>query len=134
MKYDYKRYQLNSYRHGLITQDKLFGRPTIFFNCETQHESITKLNDYHDLHSRHTHNIICLPVDLTGNETGDNYEIYFYHENNLGSKFHINEKLNIEHLFFKDFGVPATNFTNYIFDDNLNFVSRVDTLTGVVNV
>jgi hypothetical protein len=115
---------LNSFRHGLITRDKLYGRPTIFFNCETQHESIDKIKHYQDLHKQGTYNIICIPVDLNGKESGDNYEIYFYHENTLKSYFHVNEKLDLFHDFFKDFGTPTTNFTNWNFDSKLNFIGR----------
>lgn len=126
MRYDFKKYQLNSFRHGLVTGDKLYGRPTIFFNCETQHESIVKIKHYQDIHAQGTHNIICIPVDLTGKESGDNYEIYFYHENTLKSRFHINEKLDLSHEFFKDFGAPESNFTNWNFDNKLNFVGKSD--------
>lgn len=124
MRYDYQKYQLNSFRHGLVTQDKLYGRPTIFFNCETQHSSIDKIKQYHLLHEKNTHNIICIPVDINGKESGDNYEIYFYHENSLKTKFHVNEKLELSHQFFKDFGPPIQNFTNWHFDKKLNFVSK----------
>ena len=123
MKYDYKKYQLNSYRHGLITQNKLYGRPSIFFNCETQHNSISKIQKYQKLRNQ-DYNIICLPLDLTGHESGDNYEIYFYHENVLGTVFHVNEKLTETHLFFKDFGSPSANFCNWYFDDKLNFIKK----------
>ena len=122
MLFDYTKYELNSYRHGLITGDKLYGRKTIFFNCETQHESIYKIKHYQDLHKQDTHNIICIPIDLNGKESGDNYEIYFYHENILKSRFHINEKLTLAHAFFQDFGAPKKNFTNWNFDSHLNFV------------
>jgi hypothetical protein len=124
MKYDHVKYQLNSFRHGLVTGDKLHGRPTIVFNCETQHSSIHKIKHYQDIFASGTHNVICLPIDITGSETGDNYEIYFYHENKLKSKFHVNEKLPTTHAFFREFGAPTENFTNWHFDSHLNFVGK----------
>jgi hypothetical protein len=134
MLFDYTKYQLNSYRHGLVTRDKLYGRKTIFFNCETQHESIYKIKHYQDLHKQGTHNIICIPVDINGKESGDNYEIYFYHENKLKTEFHVNEKLDKEHLFFKSFGRPLQNFTNYMFDSKLNFSKKTTSFEEVLGV
>lgn len=134
MFFNYKIHQLNSYRHGLVTSDKLYGRPTVFFNCETQHESIEQLAKYQNLFQKFTHNLICLPHDLTGNESGDNYEIYFYHENKLHSKFHINEKLNSDHSFFLTFGRPSENFTNYIFDSKLKFIKKTNNFDEVLDV
>ena len=134
MFFDYKIHQLNSYRHGLVTSDKLYGRPTVFFNCETQHESITKIEHYKKLFQKFTHNVICLPYNLTGNESGDNYEIYFYHENKLNTAFHINEKLDPGHSFFATFGQPSENFTNYIFDGKLNFIKMTNNFNEVLDV
>lgn len=134
MLFDYKIYQLNSYRHGLITNNKLYGRPTVFFNCETQDSSISKLDQYKTLYEKSTHNVICLPYDLSGKESGDNYEIYFYHENKLKTKFHVNEKLDKDHLFFRSFGIPLQNFTNYIFDGKLQFVKKTTAFEEVLNV
>lgn len=134
MIFDYKTHQLNSYRHGLITLDKIYGRPSVFFNCETQHDSIKQISNYKTLFGKFTHNVICLPFDLTGKEPGDNYEIYFYHENTLESPFHVNEKLDQNHSFFQTFGRPTENFTNYIFDSKLNFLKRTTDFSEVLDV
>ena len=134
MMFDYKKYQLNSYRQGLITYNKLFGRPTVLFNCESQHSSIDNIEKYKTLYKKFTHNIICLPFDLSGNETGDNYEIYFYHENKLKTDFYVVEKLGKWHPFFNDFGVPSENFTNYIFDSKLHFIKESTDFNEVLDV
>jgi hypothetical protein len=134
MVFDYKVHVLNSYRHGLITNDKMYGKPTIFFNCETQHESIYKIEKYKNIFEKCTHNVFCLPYDLTGHEPGDNYEIYFYHENKLNTPFHVNEKINGEHSFFTLYGKPQQNFTNYIFDSKLTFIKSTVNVDEVLNV
>ena len=77
---------------------------------------------------------MCLPCNLSGNETGDNYEIYFYHENKLKNEFHVNEKIDRQHPFFKDFGIPLENFTNYIFDSKLNFIKKTKNFSEVLDV
>ena len=52
----------------------------------------------------------------------------------MKSKFHINEKIDKDHLFFQSFGRPLENFTNYIFDSNLKFIKKTTSFEEVLNV
>ena len=121
MLYDHRKYQLNSLRLGLVTCDRLLGRKSIFFNCASQCKEIDRIDRYNQLYETNLYNLILLPVNLLSQEPGDNYDIYQYYENMLGVSFTVCEKINVDHLFFKDFSAPTENFTNYVFDEKLKF-------------
>ena len=80
---------------------------------------------YKDLHAKNEHNIIVIPFDNNGTEPGDDYEIVAYYENILGIEFYVTEKINASHQFFKDFGIPTNDFTEYHFDAKTRFVRKV---------
>jgi glutathione peroxidase-family protein len=80
---------------------------------------------YLDLWKKNEHNIIAIPFDNDGTEPGDDYEIMAYYENILGFKFYVVEKIDVTHKFFKDFGEPTTDFTEYHFDNKTKFVRKV---------
>jgi glutathione peroxidase-family protein len=134
MIYDYKKYQLNSLRTGFITENKLFGKINIFFNCASQCPDIFKIKIYNKLFNSKNYNLILLPINLNGHEPGDDYEIYHYYENILETKFTICEKLEVNHIFFNDFGIPNINFENYIFDQKLNFIKKTQNISEFVDV
>ena len=69
-------------------------------------------------------NMVAIPFNYEGSEPGDNYEIYTYYENVLGIKFYVTEKLSMDHVFFKDFGIPEKNFTEYHFDSKTKFIGK----------
>lgn len=118
-------YQLNSMRLGLIDEDQLYGKPSIFFTCASQENNVKlKIKKYIDLHMQSSTNIIALPFDHDGNEPGDNYDIISYYENELGIDFFVSEKLDVNHIFFKDFGTPDKNFTEYHFDKNNKHIGK----------
>jgi hypothetical protein len=119
-------YQLNSLRLGLVHEDNIYGKSTIFLAMGSQSPD-TKLHvDYYkDLHQKGEHNIIAIPFDNNGTESGDDYEIVAHYENILGIKFYVTEKIKASHQFFKDFGVPTNNFTEYHFDAKTKFVRKV---------
>jgi len=75
-----------------------------------------------------------MPVDLNGGEPGDNYDIYQYYENVLAVKFPVLEKIDTGHIFFKDFGIPTNNFTNYVFDSKLKFIKKTNNIEEAINV
>jgi len=123
--YQSKTYQLNSLRLGLIHEDNIHGKPTIFVAMESQAPDVSnKVKKYINLQESGDYNIIMLPVNLNDHEPGDNYEIYTYYENVLGIKFYVTEKISIDHVFFKDFGIPEKNFTEYHFDAKTKFVRK----------
>lgn len=135
MLYDYKRYQLNSLRTGLITNNKLFNKISIFFNCASQSNNVKQvIQKYNELHESGLYNFIAMPVNLDNNEPGDNYDIYQYYENTLTVKFPVLEKIEIDHIFFKDFGTPTDNFTNYVFDPKLKFIRKTNSIGEAINV
>lgn len=134
MLYDYKKYQLNSLRLGFITSNKLETRKSIFFNCASQSKEANRINRYNELYETGLYNLILLPLDLYGEEPGDDYDIYQYYENVLGVRFPVCEKLEQDHIFFKDFSAPTENFTNYVFDKKLKFVVRTTDIEEAVNV
>lgn len=134
LKYDHKKFQLNSFRTGFISNNKLFGKLNIFFNCASQSPDRFKIKIYNQIYESKKFNLILLPVDLNGYEPGDNYEIYHYYENILETKFTICEKLNNDHIFFKNFGIPTVNFENYIFDEKLNFIKKTFNIDEFINV
>lgn len=134
MLYDYKKYQLNSLRTGFITNNRLYNKISIFFNCASQSADIDKIQNYNQLYKTGLYNLILLPVDLNGCETGDNYDIYQYYENILKVKFSVCEKIDKNHIFFKDFIAPTENFTNYIFDNKLRFLKKTNNLEEIINV
>lgn len=80
---------------------------------------------YNDLLAENQHNIIAIPFDNNGTEPGDNYEIVAHYENILGIEFYVTEKINASHQFFKDFGVPTNDFTEYHFDAKTRFLRKV---------
>jgi len=123
MHYKSKIYQLNSLRLGLVNEDHMWGRPSIFFTIGSQKADVrATVQKYIDLHEKGSHYIVAIPYDIDGSEPGDNYEIYTFYENFLGIKFHVTEKIHQSHQFFRDFGHPVNNFTEFHFDDKTNFV------------
>lgn len=134
MLYDHNKYQLNSLRTGFITNNKLFGKFSIFFNCASQAPDQYKIKTYNQLYDCNNYNLILLPINLNGYEPGDDYEIYHYYENILQTKITICEKLTNDHKFFKDFGLPTINFENYIFDKKLNFIKKTSNINEFINV
>ena len=79
MYYKSRIYQLNSLRLGLITEDNIFGKPTIFIAMGSQTPEVTKLaKRYQDLYTENNVNLVAIPFDNDGTEPGDNYEIYTY--------------------------------------------------------
>jgi hypothetical protein len=126
MYYKSRIYQLNSLRLGLITEDNIFGKPTIFIAMGSQTPEVTKLaKRYQDLYKENNVNLVAIPFDNDGTEPGDNYEIYTYYENVLGFKFYVTEKISDDHIFFTDFGTPNKNFTEYHFDKKTKFIEKI---------
>ena len=121
-------YQLNSLRLGLVNDDSIYGKPTIFFTIETQKTNKQDIQKYLEYHKANTHNLIAIPYNFSGGEPGDDYDIYQYCENVLGIKFHVTEKINSDHIFFKHFGTPEKNLTNYFFDNKTRFQYKKETL------
>ena len=126
MHYKSRHYQLNSLRLGLIHEDNIYGRPTIFLVMGSQSPDTKSHIDYYkDLHAKNEHNIIVIPFDNNGTEPGDDHEIVTHYENILGIEFYVTEKINASHQFFKDFGVPTNDFTEYHFDAKTRFLRKV---------
>jgi len=126
MHYKSRNYQLNSLRLGLIHEDNIYGKPTIFLVMGSQSPDTKSHVDYYkDLHDKNEYNLIIIPFDNNGTEPGDDYEIVAYYENVLGIKFYVTEKAKASHQFFKDFGTPTNDFTEYHFDDKTRFVRKV---------
>ena len=116
-------YQLNSLRLGLVHEDNIYGKPTIFIAMGSQSPDIkAKIDIYNDLHSKNEHNVIAIPFDRNGTEPGDDFEIVAHYENILGFKSYVTEKIDATHRFFEDFGIPTKNFTEYHFDSNTKFL------------
>ena len=134
MLYDHRKYQLNSLRLGFITNDRLYNKISIFFNCASQSLNIDKIQEYNRLFETGLYNLVLLPLNLNGCEPGDNYDIYQHYENNLGVKFSVCEKIVTDHAFFKDFTEPTENFTNYIFDKKLKFIKKTNNLKEITDV
>jgi glutathione peroxidase-family protein len=86
-------------------------------NIKTHMEIIKKYNQQ-DI------NVIAIPFDNNGSEPGDDYEVVAHYENILGIKSYVTEKINSSHRFFKDFGEPTTDFTEYHFDNKTKFVRK----------
>ena len=119
-------YQLNSLRLGLVHEDNIYGKPTIFLAMGSQSPDTKPHIDYYkDLHAKNESNRIAIPFDNKGTEPGDDYEIVAHYENVLGIKFYVTEKIDPSHKFFKDFGVPTSDFTEYHFDDKTKFMRKV---------
>lgn len=126
MHYKSIKYQLNSLRLGLVHEDNIYGKPTIFLAMGSQSPDMQPHIDYYkDLYAKKEQNIIIIPFDNNGTEPGDDYEIVAHYENILGIKFYVTEKIDSTHLFFKDFGVPVNDFTEYHFDAKTKFMKVV---------
>jgi hypothetical protein len=134
MLYDHRKYQLNSLRLGFITNNRLYDKKNIFFNCASQSRDVNKINRYNELYETGLYNLILLPLNLFGGEPGDDYDIYQYYENVLRVHFSVCEKITADHVFFKDFSPPTENFTNYVFDKKLKFIMRTNNLEVAINV
>lgn len=127
MHYISKIYQINSLRLGLVHEDSLQGKPTIFFTCASQIKDIKeKIKKYIDLNNQKNVNVVALPYNHNGLEPGDNYDIYAYYENFLNISFYVAEKIESNHKFFTDFGVPNQNFTEYHFDKKNRFIGKYE--------
>jgi len=126
MYYKSKVYQLNSLRLGLIHEDNIYGKPTIFLAMGSQSPDVRLHIDYYkDLYAKKEQNIIVIPFNNNGTEPGDDYEIVAHYENVLGIKFYVTEKIDASHQFFEDFGVPTSEFTEYHFNAKTRFVRKV---------
>ena len=126
MHYKSMIYQLNSLRLGLVHEDNIYGKSTIFTVMGSQSPNIIKQIDYYkSLLVKNEHNIIIIPFDHNGSEPGDDYEIVAYYENILGFNSYVTEKIDETHRFLKDFGPPTKDFTEYHFDSKTKFMRRV---------
>ena len=126
MHYKSRIYQLNSLRLGLVHEDNIYGKPTIFVAMGSQSPDVkTHMDHYKDLLAKNEKHIVAIPFDNNGTEPGDDYEIVAHYENILGFKSYVTEKINASHQFFKDFGVPTNDFTEYHFDAKTKFVRKV---------
>ena len=126
MHYKSKKHQLNSLRLGLVHEDNIYGKPTIFLAMGSQSSDVQpRIHYYKDLHTKGEQNIIVIPFDINGTEPGDDYEIVAHYENVLGIKFYVTEKIDASHQFFRDFGVPTSEFTEYQFNAKTRFVRKV---------
>jgi len=126
MHYKSMIYQLNSLRLGLVHENNIYGKPTIFIAMGSQSPDVKSQIDYiKGLFEKNTHNIIAIPFDNNGTEPGDDYEIVAHYENILGINSYVTEKIDATHKFFEDFGVPVKDFTEYHFDDKIKFVRKV---------
>ena len=123
MHYKSRTYQLNSLRLGLVHEDNIYGKPTVFVTVGSQGPNVKQtVKKYLQMHNEGKHNVIAIPYDLEGWEPGDDYEIYTYYENFLGIEFYVTEKLKRDHIFFKHFGIPTKNFTEYHFAKDTAFI------------
>jgi hypothetical protein len=119
-------YQLNSLRLGLVHEDNIYGKPTIFLAMGSQSSDIKlHMEHYKELNDSKDVNLVAIPFDNNGTEPGDDYEIVAHYENMLGIEFYVTEKIDASHQFFKDFGVPTNDFTEYHFDAKTKFVRKV---------
>ena len=119
-------YQLNSLRLGLVHEDNIYGKPTIFLVMGSQSSDIkSHMEHCKELYDSKEVNLVAIPFDNDGSEPGDDYEIVAHYENILSIKFYVTEKINASHQFFKDFGAPTSDFAEYHFDDKTKFVRKV---------
>ena len=119
-------YQLNSLRLGLVHEDNIYGKPTIFLVMGSQSPDIkSHMEHCNNLNKDKEVNLVAVPFDNNGSEPGDDYEIVAHYENILGIKFYVTETIKASHQFFKDFGVPTIDFTEYHFDAKTKFVRKV---------
>jgi len=125
MYYKSRIYQLNSLRLGLVHEDNIYGKPTIFLVMGSQSPDVDPhIKYYKELANKGNVNLVAIPFDNNGSEPGDDYEIVAHYENMLGIKFYVTEKIDASHQFFKDFGVPKNDFTEYHFDNETKFVRK----------
>ena len=119
-------YQLNSLRLGLVHEDNIYGKRTIFLVMGSQSADIkSHLKRCNHLLDQKVINLIAVPFDNNGSEPGDNYEIVTHYENVLNIKFYVTEKINTSHKFFEDFGMPEGDFTEYHFDEKTKFIEKI---------
>lgn len=125
MRYKSVIYQLNSLRLGLVHEDKIYGKPTIFVAMGSQSPGIKeRMEHYNKVKKDKDINLVAIPFDNNGSEPGDDYEIVAHYENILGIDFYVTEKIDATHQFFKDFGAPTGDFTEYYFDNTNQFVRK----------
>ncbi len=110
---------------GLIHEDNIYGRPTIFVTMSSQSpDAESKVSNYKALHDEGHFNLVAIPFDHNGFEPGDDHEILTYYENVLGIHFYVTEKITSDHLFFKHFGEVTNYFTEYHFNEKTKFIGR----------
>ena len=125
MRYVSAIFQLNSLRLGLVHEHNIYGKPTIFFTIGSQHpDTKSKIKKYIEI-NKSTHNCVAIPYNYKESEPGDNYDIIHYYENVLGVDFYVTEKLDDNHIFFLNFGLPRSNFTEYHFDSKTKFIEMI---------
>lgn len=116
---------MNSLRLGLVHEDNIYGKPTIFVAMGSQSVDVKqRMDHYKGLLARQEKYIVAIPFDNNGTEPGDDYEIVAHYENILGFKSYVTEKIDAGHRFFKDFGEPVNDFTEYHFDQTTKFVRK----------
>ena len=125
MHYKSITYQLNSLRLGLVHEDNIYGKPTVFIAMGSQSPNIKTHMEIIKKYNQQEINVIAIPFDNNGTEPGDDYEIVAHYENILGFKSYVTEKIDVKHKFFQDFGVPVNDFTEYHFDHKARFLRKV---------
>ena len=119
------KYQLNSLRLGLIHEDNIYGKPTVFIAMGSQSPNIKTHMEIIKKFKKQDINVIAIPFDNNGSEPGDDYEVVAHYENVLGIKFYVTEKIEASHQFFEDFGIPTNDFTEYHFDAKTKFTRKL---------
>ena len=110
---------------GLVHEDNIYGKPTVFIAMGSQSHNIKYHMETIKKFSQRDINVIAIPFDNNGTEPGDDYEIVAHYENILGFRSYVTEKINATHKFFEDFGMPVNDFTEYHFDDKTQFVRKI---------
>tara|TARA_Y100000592_G_C5428318_1_gene296942 strand:- start:767 stop:1093 length:327 start_codon:yes stop_codon:yes gene_type:complete len=108
-----------------VHEDNIYGKPTVFIAMGSQSPNIKDHMEQCQKMLNADVNLVAIPFDNNGTEPGDDYEIVAHYENVLGIKFYVTEKIDNSHKFFKDFGIPTSDYTEYHFDDKTKFVKKV---------
>jgi glutathione peroxidase len=111
--------------NGVITKGK--PKPILVFNSASLCGFTEQLSQFEELFQSGKATPIAIPTnDFGQQEPGNDEEIIKHYKDKFGVTFPVLAKADLEHPFFKTFGMPTWNFNKYLFDYQHNFVKQYE--------
>jgi len=125
-----RQVDLVSTTKGLLNLHQFWNKPIVVFNSASFCGFTNQLSAFEELHKTGKVIPIALPTNEFGaQEPGHSLEINQHYCKKYNVTYPIMDKTDLEHKFFKTFGIPDWNFNKWLFDSKHNFVKKFNSRT-----